>query len=105
MKSNTNNSYNVPSYIVNGLKSVASKDSVRKKAFAEAEIRKAFAEGKMSKIAFLEHVESIDHGHGVREALADFSVWKERNGVIYRTRESQREVEAVLKLINKDKEV
>lgn len=105
MKNQIRNSYSVPSYITAGLQSIKDKEPIRKRALAEAEIKKSFKEGKMSKTAFLSHVASIDHGHGIREALADRSVWKERNGVIYRTQESQREVEAVLSLINKNKEV
>ena len=94
------NSQRTPAYLNEYADSVSKRAAESEKTYSEAYIKKGFADGVMSREAFSLHVDSSYHGHGVREAMADGSIWEESGGKIYRKQECQREVEAVLKLIN-----
>ncbi len=96
----TKRSFYVPEYISASLEGKKEREAKSRTAVIEARIKKEFEEGVMSKQAFKQHVDHNYHGHGVREALADGSVWEESGGKIYRKQECQREVEAVLRALN-----
>lgn len=98
------NSYEMPIFMQNYAEDFAARTAISKINEAEEDIRIQYDNGVMSREAFMKHVANVSHGHGVYESRHDMSVWMEKDGMIYRKLDRQREVEAILRQFDGQKD-